>query len=87
MSFSSTADTRTNALPLLIVKLQRELDVAGSLGVSNLAKIRSQCCLWRIVISHMIPQYSRPATIPRCKILSLFSSTLIYRWLSDRMAP
>jgi len=52
VSFSSTADTRTNALSLLIVKLQRELDVAGSLGVSNLAKIRSQCCLANCYFTH-----------------------------------
>jgi hypothetical protein len=35
-------------------------------------------CLWRIVISAMIPQDSRPATILRCAIFSFFSSTFIY---------
>jgi hypothetical protein len=42
-------------------------------------------CLWRIVISAIIPQDSRPATVLRYATFSFFSSTFIYRLLREHL--
>ena len=75
---STNTGSQPNSIPRGQPSLWRSLVTKGE-----------QSCLWRIAISPMIPQDSRPGTILRSAIFSSFSSaficrSFIYRSLSDR---